>query len=62
MVNSVKTINKNFFSSRPPKKRRFKKVESFLTSEVIGEITPGCEIFGLTKGQISIVDIIEYNR
>lgn len=29
-------------------------------AEVIGEITPGCEIFGLSKGQFSLVDIIEH--
>ncbi len=29
-------------------------------AEVIGELTPGCEIFGLSKGQFSLVDIIEH--
>jgi len=29
-------------------------------AEVIGEITPGCEIFGLSKGQFSLVDIMRH--
>lgn len=29
-------------------------------AETIGELTPGCEIFGLSKGQFSLVDIIEH--
>jgi len=28
--------------------------------EAIGAITPGCEIFGVTKGQFSLIDIIEH--
>ena len=29
-------------------------------ADAIGEITPGCEIFGLSKGQFSLVDIMRH--
>jgi hypothetical protein len=29
-------------------------------SEAIGPIEPGCEIYGLTKGQFSLIDLIEH--
>lgn len=29
-------------------------------AEAIGELTPGCEIFGLSKGQFSLVDIMRH--
>jgi hypothetical protein len=49
------------FSKRIKKApRAYKKVDSYLVKEIIGPITSGCEIFGLTKGQISIIDIIRY--
>lgn len=60
MTNSAKTIDKPFFSSRQPRKRVFKKVESNFACDIVGPISKGCEIFGLTKGQISIIEIIEY--
>lgn len=29
-------------------------------AQAVGEITPGCEIYGLTKGQWSLIDLIEH--
>lgn len=60
MINSTKKITKPFFSNRPQKKRIFVKNDSVRAIDVIGPINKGCEIFGLTKGQISLIEIIEY--
>lgn len=60
MINSTRTINTAFFSKREQKKRVFMKNDSILPKDIIGNITKGCEIFGLTKGQTSIIEIIEY--
>lgn len=60
MTNSAKEIEMPFFSKRQQKKRTVKKVDSKSAKDVIGPIEKGCEIFGLTKGEISIIDIIEY--
>lgn len=60
MDNPAKDINTAFFSKREQKKRVFMKNDSVLPKDVIGNITKGCEIFGLTKGNISLIEIIEY--
>ena len=37
-----------------------KGVAARVASEAIGQIEHGCEIFGLNKGQFSLIDIIEH--
>jgi hypothetical protein len=37
-----------------------KGIAAKIASEAIGPITPGCEIFGLNKGQFSLIDIIDH--
>ena len=47
---------------RRPKKRR-KYVRSFFSesaSKAVGPLAPGCEIYGFTKGQFSLIDLIEH--
>jgi len=58
--NSVKTIKKTFVGKRKTKPRTFKKVSSDTVHEIVGELEQGSEIFGLTKGQISLIDILSY--
>jgi hypothetical protein len=42
-------------------RRVVRRVLSKLTAaEAIGELSHGCEIFGLTKGQFSLVDVVEH--
>lgn len=60
MIDFTRTINTAFFSKREQKKRVFMKNDSILPKDIIGNITKGCEIFGLTKGQISLIEIVEY--
>lgn len=37
-----------------------RSVSARTAAEAIGPIEPGCEIYGLTKGQFSLIDIIEH--
>lgn len=37
-----------------------RNVAAKTVADAVGEITPGCEIFGLSKGQFSLVDIITH--
>lgn len=37
-----------------------KGIAAKIVAEAVGEITTGCEIYGLTKGQWSLIDLIEY--
>lgn len=37
-----------------------RNIAAATVAEALGEITPGCEIFGLSKGQFSLVDIITH--
>ena len=40
--------------------RRFVECLYGTAEQAIGEITPGCEIFGFTKGQFSLMDVIAH--
>ena len=45
------------------KKRRRRAIMQDLTAsaaQAIGELSPGCEIFGFTKGQFSFIDLLEH--
>jgi hypothetical protein len=43
-----------------PRSGRNKKFYSYASAaEYIGALSPGCEIFGLTKGQFSLFDVVE---
>lgn len=41
-----------------PRKRRITRVATDAAASAIGAIEPGCEIFALTNGQFSLVDIL----
>lgn len=43
-----------------PRKRRIAFNETDQAAQAIGRLEPGCEIFGLTKGQFSISDVIQH--
>jgi hypothetical protein len=46
---------------RSTKKRKINRsLKSNIAAEAIGDIDTGCEIFGLTGGQFSLVDLITY--
>lgn len=44
----------------PPRKRRIAFNETEQAAQAIGALEHGCEIFGLTKGQFSISDVIQH--
>ena len=44
----------------PPRKRRIAFNETEQAAQAIGTLEHGCEIFGLTKGQFSISDVIQH--
>lgn len=52
--------HKGVFRAKKPRKRRIIENMTATAARAIGTITPGCEIFGFTKGQFSIVDVIEH--
>jgi hypothetical protein len=60
--------NKNLKDIKSPvlhrrEKKRREYVRSFAgesASKSIGTLTPGCEIYGFTKGQFSLIDLIEH--
>jgi hypothetical protein len=43
-----------------PRKRRYIANMTATAAAAIGKLKPGCEIFGFTKGQYSIADVIEH--
>lgn len=43
-----------------PRKRRIAFNETEQAAQAIGSLENGCEIFGLTKGQFSISDVIQH--
>lgn len=43
-----------------PRKRQIRFAETEQAAQAIGQLEPGCEIFGLTKGQFSISDVIQH--
>ena len=43
---------------RWPRKRQIRLSADMGAAEAIGKLSPGCEIFGLTKGQFSLQDIL----
>lgn len=46
--------------AKAPRKRRIAFNETEQAAQAIGDLDPGCEIFGLTKGQFSISDVIQH--
>ena len=36
------------------------KLAAVRAAEAVGTLSPGCEVFGLTKGQFSLIDLIEH--
>ena len=46
------------FTANAPRERRFVECLYGDASQAIGTLTPGCEIFGFTKGQFSLMDVI----
>lgn len=54
-------MNTVFKRERSTAKRDIRRaIAAKSAAEAIGEIAPGCEIFGLSKGQFSLVDIIRH--
>ena len=47
-----------FSCTRPPVKRVVRECFSGVARDAIGELQPGAEIFGLTKGQFSLIDLV----
>lgn len=45
---------------REPRRRDAVRTINAARASAIGPLTPGCEIFGLTKGQFSLVEILEH--
>lgn len=43
-----------------PRKREIRRNASGNVADALGPITPGCEIFALTNGQFSMIDVLEY--
>lgn len=46
--------------AKKPRKRAIRHFAVGAADQAIGPITPGCEIFAMTNGQFSIVDILEH--
>jgi len=58
---NLKNIKSPVVFKRKQKQR--KTIRSFAgesAARAIGELTPGCEIYGFTKGQFSLIDLIEH--
>lgn len=46
------------FRADAPRERRFVECLYGDASQAVGELVPGCEVFGFTKGQFSLMDVI----
>lgn len=44
----------------PPRKRRVERNRSGDVMTAIGPLEPGCEVFAVTNGQFSMIDVLEY--
>lgn len=54
------TIAKPTIYKSAPRKRRIAFNDTEQAAQAIGQLEHGCEIFGLTKGQFSISDVIQH--
>lgn len=55
---NCKNIKRDGVHKRASRKRTIRECLSGNARQAIGDITPGCEIFGFTKGQFSMMDLI----
>lgn len=42
------------------RKRQSRSINFAFASEAVGEISPGCDVYGLSKGQFSLIELVEH--
>jgi len=58
---NLRNLKQPTIFKRDPVEREFREsLRGESAGKAIGEIKPGCEIFGFTKGQFSIIDVIRH--
>ena len=50
----------NTYVKKNPDRRLSKAVRGENARQTIGDLSPGCEIYGFTKGQFSLIEILEH--
>lgn len=46
------------YKTQGPRQRKIRKFKEGAAAQVLGGLTPGCEIFCLTYGQFSLIDAL----
>ena len=57
-LNDIKSKTK--YVRGPVKRHRVRALKGESAKRAIGDLEPGCEVFGFTKGQFSLIDLLEH--